>query len=365
MILLPLLFALLAFDSTDAGNTTGQRCPAIGGHEDFSWRVLGPSLVKEPPFPGTEAKRLLAEKDSWLRECPRNEFVWYAVLRATELASQDRKAPTDLVEAARAAVPDSVWIETVRARALGTVAAAEAAVRLDPKRIPGQVALAAAYERAGDRESALRTLRPIRDLQRVAGGPLLLARVALALGDAKLAAESAHREPGSELGLIEPVSGMLLAGEARMLEGDARLRLGQADKALSAYLEADLWRSVEASARLCSPTADLEHAMEARLKKSKMPEDLRGRILEYLGVHRLRTGEVASGVHLLVKALAVPNCYGGVFETLSDGGSDMRKVLEKLRADARLPTRERMVVEDVLKTGPNTRHSEGLTVPKD
>jgi hypothetical protein len=89
--------------------------------------------------------------------------------------------------------------------------------------------------------------------------------------------------------------------------------------------------------------------MEARLKKSKMPEDLRGRILEYLGVHRLRSGEVASGVRLLVKALAVPNYYGGVFETLRDGGSDMRKVLERLRADARLPTRERMVVEEVLK----------------
>jgi hypothetical protein len=233
MILLPLLSVLLALDSPDAGNTPGQGCPTLGRHEDFSWSVLGPSLAKEPPPPGTEAKRFLADKDSWLRDCPRNELVWYAVLRATELISQDRKAPPELVEAARAAVPGSVWIETVRARTLGTVEAAEAAVRLAPKRIPSQVALAAAYERAGDRQSALRILRSIRDLQRVAGGPLLLARVALALGDAKLAAESARREPGSELGLIEPVSGMLLLGEARALEGDARLKLGQADKAPS------------------------------------------------------------------------------------------------------------------------------------
>jgi tetratricopeptide (TPR) repeat protein len=349
MILLPLLSVLLAIDSPDAGNTTGQGCPTVGRHEDFSWSVLGPSLAKEPPPPGTEAKRFLAEKDSWLRDCPRNDLVWYTVLRATELVSQDRKAPAALVEAARAAVPGSVWIETVRARTLETVAAAEAAVRLAPKRIPVQVALAAAYEHAGDREAALRILRPIRDLQRVAGGPLLLARVALALGNAKLAAESARREPGSELGLIEPVSGMLLLGEARALEGDARLKLGQADKALSAYLEADLWRSADAAKKLRSPTIELEHAMTARLKRSSISGGLRGRLLQYLGAHRLRSGDVRGGVRLLVKALLLPE-YAGDFHALQSGGLAVRHALEELGSDPRLPARERKVVEDVLNT---------------
>jgi hypothetical protein len=202
----------------------------------------------------------------------------------------------------------------------------------------------------GNHESALRILRPIRDLQRVAGGPLLLAQVAMAVSDAKLAAESAHREPSSELSLIEPVSGMLLVGEARVLEGDARLKLGQADKAISAFYEADLWRAAGAVERLRSPTAALGRAMEARLSKSHVPNDLRGRLLESLGQHHLRSGEVGSGVRLLIKARAVPNYYGGVFETLSDGGSEVRTVLEELRADLRLPVRERKVIEDVLKS---------------
>jgi hypothetical protein len=286
MTLLPLIAAFLVLNPADASSPQRPYCPSARKPEFFLWFHLGPSVAKEGLAPGGTAQLFLTAKDSWLRNCPHSAIVWYAVLRANELTSQDRKAPADLIEKARTAVPNTVWIETVRARALGTVEAAEAAVRLAPKHIPAQVALAAAYDSLGDRESALRILRPIRDLHRVAGGPLLLARVAMALGDAKLAAESAQREPDLEGTLIEPVSGMLLVGEARVLEGDARLRLGQADKALSAFLVADFWRSAAAAERLRSPTPPLERAMEARLKKSSISDDERGRLLEHLGAHR-------------------------------------------------------------------------------
>ena len=238
MMMLSLLAVLLAVNPPDAGATlVSQGCPSPRESEYFLSERMGPDLAKEPPPPGTAAKKFFRHKDGWLRACPHNETVWYAVLRAAELSSQDWKAPADLIDAARTAVPNSVWIETVRARALGTVEAAEAAVRLDPKHLPAQVALAAAYERAGDHESALRILRPLRDLHRVAGGSLLLARVALALGDDKLSAEAAHREPDSEYGLIEPVSSIMRVRvrEASLLEGDVRLKLGQANEALSAF----------------------------------------------------------------------------------------------------------------------------------
>jgi tetratricopeptide (TPR) repeat protein len=284
----------------------------------------------------------------WLRECPGNETIWYAVVRAAELTSPDRKASADLIAAARTAVPNSVWIETVRARALGTVEAAEAAVRFDPSHIPAQVALAAAYDRAGDRESALRILRPLRDLHRIAGGPLLLARVAWALGDWQLAADSAKRETDHEGSFIEPVSSIVFVGEARLLEGEARLKLGQADKALTAFHEAEVWSSLDAMERLRSPTPALERAMEARLKKSHLDEEFRCRILEYLGALRLRSGDVKAGVHLLTKALFLPE-YSCGFDALQSGGPEVRKVLEKLRASPRLTARERERIDEVLK----------------
>jgi hypothetical protein len=138
-------------------------------------------------------------------------------------------------------------------------------------------------------------------------------------------------------------------GEARLLEGDIRLKLGQADKALTAFYEAELWRSDDARARLRSPTVALEHAMEARLKKSHIDEDLRCRLLEYLGEYRLRSGDVKGGFRQLVKALFLP-AYSCGFEALQNGGPEVRKALDKLRADPRLSARQRERVEDVLKS---------------
>jgi hypothetical protein len=142
-MLLPLMATLLAVNPPDAGGPPQPFCPTVKDAEFFFWWQLGPSQAKEGPPPGGTAALFLSGKDFWLRDCPRNEIVWYSILRAAELTSHERKAPSDLIEAARTAVPSSVWIETVRARALGTVEAAEAAVRLDPKHVPAQVALAA------------------------------------------------------------------------------------------------------------------------------------------------------------------------------------------------------------------------------
>jgi tetratricopeptide (TPR) repeat protein len=264
------------------------------------------------------------------------------------LISPKQIAPLDLIEAARTAVPNSVWIETVRARALGTVEAAEAAVRLDPNHVPAQVALAAEHERLGDHESTVRILRPIPKLDWVVGGPLLLARAAFALGDFELAATSAKRERDRQGSLIEPVSGLLMVGEARVLEGDAWLRLGQADKALSAFYAADRHRSLEGRERLCRPTAELERAMEARLRKHHLDDDLRGRLLEYLGTFRLRSGNVASGVRLFGQAAGVPNFYPSL-GPLKQGGPAVREELEKLVADPHVPRRERTAVDLILK----------------
>ena len=133
-----------------------------------------------------------------------------------------------------------------------------------------------------------------------------------------------------------------------MLEGDARLKLGQADKAVSAFYEADFWLSLEGRERLCSPTAELERAMEARLGKHHLDDDLRGRLLECLGTSRLRSGDVASGVRLFGQAAGVPNFYPSL-GPLKQGGPAVREALEKLLVDPRVPKSERMATERLLK----------------
>jgi hypothetical protein len=144
MTLLLVTISFLGVSSPAPVSPTPLKCPSVKIDKDFLWWRLGPSVAKSGPPPGGTARSFLRYKDNWLRDCPHNEIVWYSILRATELTTQDRKAPMDLIEAARTAVPGSVWIETVRARALGTVEAAEAAIRLAPKHVPAQVALAAA-----------------------------------------------------------------------------------------------------------------------------------------------------------------------------------------------------------------------------
>jgi hypothetical protein len=361
MTLFQLIAALVAFNPPDAGVNPRPHChcPPASEHEVYLQWNLGPTWAKNPPPPGETARIFLTKKDRRLQNCPHNETVWHAVLRATELTSPDRKAPVDLIEAARAAVPDSVWIETVRARALETVEAAESALRLDPEHVPAQVALAAAHERKGDHRSALRILRPIRNLDTVAGGPLLLARVASVLGEHKLAAESAHREPDLEGRLIEPVSGILLVGEARLLEGDLKLRLGQPHKALTLFLEAQTWRSssVEATKRLRLPSPALERAMEVRLRNPRLSECDRGNLLACLGSHRPRSGDVSGGVRLLVEALFLPECFDS-WTTLTQGGPEVRREIERLRNNPRLSTRKRELLEGILRGQPSRRMVE-------
>jgi len=85
-----------------------------------------------------------------LKTCPSSEGSWYALLRARELLSCDPEQTLGLATRALGAAPSSVWIATVRARLLGTLEAAEAAVSLDPKHLPAQLALASAFVDAGE-----------------------------------------------------------------------------------------------------------------------------------------------------------------------------------------------------------------------
>lgn len=352
---LPLIL-ILAAEAASSAAAESSWCPT--SDRLFLEECIGVSLTKESEPPGVKAAAFLKERDHWLRTCPTNETVWYAVLRALELTSPTRRAPIELVDRARAAVPGSVRIETIRARTLVTMDAAQAAVRIDPAYVPAQVALAEAYAQAGDRASALRVLQSVRGLNRVAGGPLLLAQIAAALGDWRVAAKAASQEPPLEGPLIEPVSGILLTGQARMLEAEAWLKLDQPDHALTAFLDAARYRGAGARERLHSPTPELRQAMEKRLRQPRVPNGHRGLILESLGVAHLASGDVATGLRLLVKAGALPECNCDVDSAMQHAGPDVYAEVAKLRGDKRLSRRERELVESICK-----RHQPGDRSP--
>jgi hypothetical protein len=324
------------------------QCPAVTSSAFTEWDYLALPLEKEPPRSGQRAKRFLESSNQWLQACPHNEVVWYAVLRALELTTKDQKAPFALVESARTAVPRSVHIETVRARTLGSVEAAKDVLKVDPLYAPAVVALGTAYESRGEHHAALEVLQPLRSLHLVAGGPLLLARVAFALGNFKLAADAARREPTLEGPLVEHVDGLLHIGEARTLEGDARLKLGQARRALLAFYDGIIYESPEPLRRLQWPVSVLRQAIEKEVRKPDVPDQMRGTFYECLGLGSLREGNISKGLGLLVKANVLPNYYGNAIELPQTGDNSIRDQLKRLLAGSQLSSKERAAVMKLL-----------------
>ena len=93
---------------------------------------------------GSPARKLLIKAKDWPKYCSSSEGSWYAILRARELLRCDPRRTLELAEQADRLVPRSPWIDTVRARLLGTVDAAERAEGHDRHHIPARLALASA-----------------------------------------------------------------------------------------------------------------------------------------------------------------------------------------------------------------------------
>lgn len=327
---------------------TPPKCPAPE-FSPFIETHLGGDSGMEPLRPGERAREFLEEeKVWWLHDCPHDEVVWYTVLRASELLSEDRKVDASLLDAARTAAPGSVWIETVRARALGTVESAQAALQLDGDHIPARIALAAAYARAGQPAVAMKILRRITSLDRHAGGPLLMARVALAMGDVRLAAETASMERIDQYAFFffEPVSGMNQGRQAALFAGEAWMRLGKPDKALTAYLSADELADV----RLLAPPDDLLSAMDKRFRTQQDKGYPHERLRAYLGVLALRQGKIQAGARMLIQLAAHvgPEMAAAM---LKNAGTEVRQALERFREDPHVSQQERkrlQRIEDAL-----------------
>lgn len=136
--------------------------------------------------------------------CPADETLWYLLLRSAELGGGGYPvtlagtAVADLQSAAELAhgrFPHSSKIATIFARISGTVEAAQQAVSADQTYPPARVALASAFLRAGDAQSACKILEGTSDLNRMPGAFTLLARARLVAGDSHGSIDAALKEP--------------------------------------------------------------------------------------------------------------------------------------------------------------------------
>lgn len=213
-----------------------------------------------------------------LPRCSAEEGVFYILLRSAELGGG--KFPlqlgetklADLRAAAEMAVqqhPRSVRIATVWARTLGTIAAAQSAVTLDPADAPAQVALGQAQLRSGNATAAQATLEKVPTLSLLPGGQVALARARLATGNLAGAVQAAQAELRTDpWKALEPVSRTIreqTLQEATEIEGIARLAQGHTLAAARLLLAAAEGGRVAARVKL--ETLSKDEKTQAELAK--------------------------------------------------------------------------------------------------
>jgi len=153
----------------------------------------------------------------------------------------------DAAAAQQDAFRASPRLATLRARADGGVAAARAALEVNPAYAPAQVALGRALLREGRAAAARAVLEDVEAPERVQGAALALARARAETGDFEKALLAAAREtnaPGP-YGIEPSIPDPAIRGEVEEVRGLARLSLGAVDAGARALLQA----TVEGSGR--------------------------------------------------------------------------------------------------------------------
>ena len=141
-----------------------------------------------------------------LKDCPDTDELAHIALRAIERNLNGHPADRETVAEAQqlaARFPRSAPVATARARLEATLEAARAAVAIDGKYPPANLALAVALLASGDRKGARAALGLIPDLERVDDGYATLARLDWAEGDVDGAMAAAKKQLTSQGG-IEP-----------------------------------------------------------------------------------------------------------------------------------------------------------------
>lgn len=192
-----------------------------------------------------------------------DEPAWYALLRGLEMLGDHGPVAVgparhasllDAAEAQHRAFRASPRLATLRARADGGVAAARAALAVNPAYAPAQVALGRALLREGRAAAARAVLEAVDAPERIQGAGVALARARVETGDPEKALLAAAREtnaPGP-YGLEPSIPDPAIRREVEEVRGLARLALGAVDAGARALLQATVGGSARARRALAA-----------------------------------------------------------------------------------------------------------------
>lgn len=249
--------------------TSGERGPELRTDASArapAWERL--TSVAAPPRSAAGAEVLGALWSAWSAPDPRaavrdavgsaaaslaagrgSEPASYTLLRGLEMLGE--RGPVAVGAARHASLLDaaaaqqdafraSPRLATLRAREDGSVAAAQAALRVNPAYAPAQVALGRALLREGRAAAARAVLEEVEAPERVQGAAIALARARAETGDFEKALLAAAREtnaPGP-YGIEPSIPDLAIRGEVEEVRGLARLSLGAVDAGARALLHA-------------------------------------------------------------------------------------------------------------------------------
>ncbi len=240
-------------------------CPTITwAHSALAYPISKNAFAHVKP--GDPARALLIKAKGWLQQCPSNDVAWYLILRARELLGCDPRQTLALAEQAHRALLRSVWAATIRARLLGSAAAAEEALAIDPDHVSAQLALASALLNEGQMDRAAKALRKLKQ-SRTPGASGLSARLSLAKGDARAALKEAVAESpiglGGDIILPEATAGLDWPWIDAQIAALANAKLGQARKAAQRLSGIPAGTLPELRAEVARHTKVAEQVMDA------------------------------------------------------------------------------------------------------
>lgn len=243
---------------------------------EYSAELSSVSATKEPR--GT-LHQVVLESGDLVKRCPKNERLWYQLIRGTEMLLEYSLASgqpfmTSLAKLTAEAVrrvPDSPRIALVDARARPEPAHVAALVARFPDFAPLRVELARAQLGSGDADAAAATMAALKNAKSVSGAVETLAAIRLAKGDPTgalkaLASEAVWDTVGSE---ADWWIGRLRRQRAEVAY-QAQLALHRPAAAVRPLLDAAERGSKPAQALLKTPDPELAKAIAAARRRGKL-----------------------------------------------------------------------------------------------
>jgi hypothetical protein len=279
----------LRHDASARAAACERRAPAPAPRSAAGTELLGGLWSAwSAPDPRAAVREVVGSAAAALAAGRGDEPATYTLLRGLEMLGE--RGPVAVGPAQHASLRDAATAQqdafrasprlaTLRARTDGGVAAAQAALEVNPAYAPAQVALGRALLREGRATAARAVLEDVDAPERVQGAAVALARARAETGDFEKALLAAARETnapgpyGVEPSILDPA----IRGEVEEVRGLARLSLGALDAGARALLQATVNGSGRARRALAlhAQRRDVKRALAGLARDASLSRQVR------------------------------------------------------------------------------------------